>query len=461
VDFTAAACGALEACVVILHHLISNLPDKIIMEHLKSFSKEIISPLTAHLSSLQIRSERDLEVMTSSSDHSYPHGVSSRKSICEATTRLLITIVMRIGREMSRLHLSELIRDYFRNFDLSHRDKIARSRDQQRSVSDEEPPLEGDVWLSASLTTDEDQIPNIQTESSQSRSLLTPCDKIDSRRREVEETFCPETAYHAYVYLSRVMGSIHMAKVLGPQHELIVQLYQQHEKTLEKSYDVIEARSDPIDEESLQTSNVVGNQIICDQSNIETIATTSKTRFHLRNNWLLYWEHGIGLPEKDQKIRFNQIFLSSLNGHSSVVRCIEKAASETWLMTGSKDKTVRIWNLNYSNNNRSNYEEITSDLVYRHHKRGVSHIKMIESLQKVVSCDGSIHIWDPYIGKQMNIIDTSDMKSAVVALDCPPAPSRCFLAAFADSSVKMFDVRMRNPAQEFKTLTGQSLGGVK
>jgi len=43
--------------------------------------------------------------------------------------------------------------------------------------------------------------------------------------------------------------------------------------------------------------------------------------YPLKDNWLAYWRHEIGLPDADRDIHFNQIELQSFTGHTAAIRC--------------------------------------------------------------------------------------------------------------------------------------------
>lgn len=122
-----------------------------------------------------------------------------------------------------------------------------------------------------------------------------------------------------------------------------------------------------------------------------------RTSRSLQGNWLAYWQYEIGFNQQDPRFHFHQIRLQSFLGHSSTTKCLAPLAGEDYFLSGSKDKTVKLWPLyNYGDGT----QEVEPRLTYTDHRKSVFSVAQLEALQEVVSCDGTVHIWDQFTGKK-------------------------------------------------------------
>lgn len=116
----------------------------------------------------------------------------------------------------------------------------------------------------------------------------------------------------------------------------------------------------------------------------------------LQGNWLAYWQYEIGLNQQDPRFHFHQIRLQSFNGHSGTTKCLAPLSGEDYFLSGSKDKTVKLWPLY---NHGDGTQEVEPKLTYNDHRKSVFYVGQLEASREVVSCDGTVHLWDQYTGR--------------------------------------------------------------
>uniref|UniRef100_H2YJ53 BEACH domain-containing protein n=1 Tax=Ciona savignyi TaxID=51511 RepID=H2YJ53_CIOSA len=485
--FTPRASAALDATTTVLLHLVPYWTDQILMDQLSRLSKEIILPLIGVLASKKF---------------SFPYGGTQRKALCLKTVKVVVTIAVRIGRDMARQRMTGILQSFFRAW------YVALSR---CNIYSSRCNIYSRYLLISCFTLQHDIL-------FKDKSLVNT-ENDEKIIAEISETFCPETAYHAYVPFTRLMGGFHMERILNPNHDVIWKLSSKFENRLAEHGGVgnkvvgwmhgvlvgMVEMMEPVIYQSSRLSathpgspmspqyhiqeatgasgaspsniTMVGNQIVfheanearpndphdprdpCDP-NDETKAQrkdlNENENCQLTGNWLAYWEHEIGLPDTDNHIHFNQIDLQSFAGHSGAVRSMCVNNSEEWFVTGGKDKMVKIWSLH-----TSTCDTIQPSFTYRGHKKTPSHISILESDNTILTCDGSVHVWDPYTGQMVVTFDSSEFKSGIVSMTALPSPQRAVLAANSDAFIKLIDVRSQYVAQEYKTTVGASVGVVR
>lgn len=167
----------------------------------------------------------------------------------------------------------------------------------------------------------------------------------------------------------------------------------------------------------------------------------------LQGNWLAYWQYEIGFNQQDPRFHFHQIRLQSFLGHSGTAKCLTPLAGEDYFLSGSKDKTVKLWPLyNYGDGTR----ELEPRLTYTDHRKSVFCVAQLEALQEVVSCDGTVHIWDQFTGKQIRTYEALDGKSPITAVATMPPPHCSVVFASADSVLRFLDPRKPGLQHEFR-----------
>lgn len=180
----------------------------------------------------------------------------------------------------------------------------------------------------------------------------------------------------------------------------------------------------------------------------------ANTQRHLKGNWLSYWEHEVGQdPKNTSSLDFKQIKLQSFAGHAAGIRQITALDNENSFLSASKDKTVKLWSLR---NTGSDIVPCTAQWTYAQHKKSVFAVHFLDSHRVVGSCDGSVHIWDPFLGATISIFDQARY-AAITAFAVLSAPSHCFLASTVTGLIKVLDARCKKYQHDFKTSVGEFL----
>ncbi|XP_069568426.1 WD repeat-containing protein 81 isoform X1 [Brachyistius frenatus] len=167
----------------------------------------------------------------------------------------------------------------------------------------------------------------------------------------------------------------------------------------------------------------------------------------LQGNWLAYWQYEIGINQQDPHFHFHQIRLQSFLGHSGTTKCLAPLAGEDYFLSGSKDKTVKLWPLY---NHGDGTQEVEPRLTYNDHRKSVFYVGQLESSQEVVSCDGTVHLWDQYTGKHIRTYEAVDGKNPITAVTTMPAPQCSVVFGSADSVLRFIDPRKPGLQHEFR-----------
>lgn len=84
--------------------------------------------------------------------------------------------------------------------------------------------------------------------------------------------------------------------------------------------------------------------------------------------------------------------------HSGSIRCVSVHDNERLFLSGSKDSTVKCWDL---------LSEGSSRQTYTGHRQGVTHAEFVDRGNLVASCDGSLHVWELERGTKLAIMDAA------------------------------------------------------
>ncbi|XP_039742229.1 WD repeat-containing protein 81 isoform X2 [Pteropus medius] len=451
--------AGLLAAVTLTQKIIVYLSDTTLMDILPRISHEVLLPVLSFLTSLIT---------------GFPSGAQARTVLCMKTISLIALICLRIGQEMVQQHLSEPVATFFQVFSQLH------ELQQQDLKLDPVGRSEG-------------QLPEVVFSDGQQR-LVDPT-LLD----ELQKVFTLEMAYMIYVPFSCLLGDI-IQKII-PNHELVGELAglylesispsSRSPASMEPTVPSTSPESDPQgggcpqDDTHSGTfgSVLVGNRIqIPDNSQPENSGPLGpisgvgsgglgsesednalkrelpRSAHGLSGNWLAYWQYEIGVSQQDAHFHFHQIRLQSFPGHSGAVKCVAPLSSEDFFLSGSKDRTVRLWPLYNSGDGTS---EMAPRLIYAQHRKSVFFVGQLEAPQCVVSCDGAVHVWDPFTGKTLRTVEPWDSRVPLTAVAVMPAPHTSITMASSDSTLRFVDCRKPGLQHEFRLGGGLNPGLVR
>ncbi|XP_038077774.1 WD repeat-containing protein 81-like [Patiria miniata] len=498
--------AGLVACIALLRHLLQFLTDTQLMDKLTFIFRKILQPLVNVVQSCQL---------------SFPSSGQARAVICYKLVDVMTAVGLRIGREMAREHMTSTLQHFFVCFELVHGDgqqgaKLSQDAERRYSHQFSRSTDSEDMYCEIKVDSQTNQYkigtptkleylrgeatrspPPLSTRLSDNLDALEDVHSVDPEiMSELREAFSPEMANTAYIPLCRLIGSIHMERILY-NHDLIWKLSSQHEKMLAAQRAVagagqsetgeaeqsqtswfvdigaLDHNDDPLHVGSTLNAQVVGNRIDIatyssdsDSANEESSANPvrptrplrnkrqnpslkmGKSKRQLKGGWLSYWE-SYNENSPDSMLTFNQIKLQTFVGHSGGIKALYVMDNENTFMSASKDKTVKIWSLrNHGDGSSKSFCRYT----YPNHRKSVFAVTYLESQRLVASCDGSIHLWDPFTGSLVRRYDLTKFVPNLLVRMPPPSP--VLVVATTESTVRLIDTRSSVVQQELKVASG-------
>lgn len=487
--------AGLIGAVTLVKHVLPFLSDTTLMSHLQEVVlKNILYPLVQLSSSLH---------------HCFPGGTTSRAVLTRKIADTLYLVGLRIGFQMSRRHLSDLLRRFFASFDRAfhtgplsqvehltplviHVDKaeaMQQSMDDYLCIKKDSASQEYKIGTPVKMSS------VLPLQGSPPYPCSPPLENKDPNRiyeralKEIKQVFTAELAFMTYVPLCKLAGGIYMEETLT-NNDLILELCAAHDARLTSGdsggdapgggggfkkthYRLPSAGQDEaiVSGEFGKNVAMVGNRIdvqLGEESHLVAAGELPDTapkydinllmrkmtnsQRHLKGNWLAYWEHEIGRSDKDAHFNFKQIKLQSFSGHTGGVRSLEVLDNENSFLSGSKDRTVKLWSLRSSGDGSA---VVAPQWTYPHHRKAVVSVAFLPSLRLVGSSDYAVHIWDPFMGSCLKQFDSSKTHP-ITALLAMPSPSTTFLAATSNSTVRFLDTRTMRYTHEVRVSTGSA-----
>ncbi|KAL4709964.1 hypothetical protein ACJJTC_003927 [Scirpophaga incertulas] len=475
--------GGVVACLQLVKYLLPYMSDVKVMEQLlDTFLKMILQPALR---------------LASTSRCAYPSGAAARAALARKLLEALHVLALRIGPEMTRKHLCMYaLQRFFLAFDkASGKTENWPKQEETEKATEEnaENSSDGIVELCRDGTTCEWRLQEGRVLRADLPDLACtpppPADRADpaalTAQEELLMVFDEELAYRAYTAFSEFVGAEAMERCLKnldtirtlcrsyekansisslllSRPEKRVQNSFSDEPLSRKSIDIASSKSDPVSEH-MSSSNSFGSNVTLVGNRIDVMGQSEEVRTrgldvvackidggvksnrHLRGDWLIYWEHEIGRPEKDTRFNLKQIKLQTFVGHAQAVKSIHCLDNEHSFMTGSKDKTVRLWSLR---NQGDGNAATQCNWAYTGHKKGVLSLAFLESLRLAVSCDSVVHIWDPFMEAVVSQLD--NIKAPVSIVRTLGGASTAILAATTDATLKFIDARACNYTHDLK-----------
>ncbi|KAH0540867.1 WD repeat-containing protein 81 isoform X1 [Cotesia glomerata] len=449
--------GGLVSCLALLSFVTPCLGDASLMDALyETIVKSILHPAVRILSTTR---------------YSFPSGVNARLALANKCLEVLSSFSIRLGSATTKSHLSVPIQRFFLAFDkvftqnLIQDEEIAKKRDRDSKKINERSEILKD---SHDWTLVDSSSVGIQTAVTDMAVSFSPpiidSDESDPQRNqafeELKAVFTLEFAHKAYLLFYRHLDEGTMEDLLK-NHQLIRDLCEKYEQTL-PTCDIGSSKSDPayLQTETLEDDvvkgvgsfgniSVVGNRIeVGDQDNFN-LSSREGSAAHgrqLRGNWLAYWEHEIGRPDKDLTFNIKQIKLQSFNGHTNSVRCLHVLDNENSFMSGARDKSVKLWSIRSQGDGTG---VSSCQYTYTGHKKSILALTFLESMRYAVTCDGTVHCWDPFMGSLLGCPESS-RQAPVNALAANNTPSTSLLAATTDVTLHVIDCRTFSYVNELK-----------
>ncbi|KAL3274404.1 hypothetical protein HHI36_015797 [Cryptolaemus montrouzieri] len=451
--------GGLISCLALLKHVIPYLSDSTLMDQLQdNILKNVIHPTVRLLGSTK---------------YNFPSGPLARSVLVKKYIDTMYFLSVRIGSDMTRTHLAvPALQRFFLIFDKD----LTSNSEQDKDSSIVELNRDGSTREWNISTARPIQITHIRLKDSESADSLSPPNSStnpDMSREEppqstafeeLQSVFTPELAHTTYMPFLKHLG-VSSLEISLKNHDTIKDLCKEYtnemKTTLPKEipnvHQIETSKAPSMVHSGSIGSNVavIGNRIEVqcetdDGSNTDLLNLVSNkienNNRHLRGNWLAYWGHEIGRSEKDVLFNFKQIKLQTFSGHTHSVKCLHVLDNENSFMSGSRDKTVKLWSLRSQGDGSS---ISNCQWTYTAHKKSVLSITFIESMRLVASCDSVIHIWDPFMGVNVGLLE-SPKYAPVNTLKSMPAPSSLVYAATTDGTLKVIDTKLCNYIYELK-----------
>ncbi|XP_029301865.1 WD repeat-containing protein 81 isoform X1 [Cottoperca gobio] len=487
--------ASLLGAVALTQKIIVFLSDTTLMDMLMKINQDVLLPLLDLLTTPRM---------------GFPSGVQTRTAVCLKTLSLMALICLRIGREMVQQHMAETLRRFFAVFSLLHYlqpqlDSAPRRVVGEVTVVDVCTPEESNVTYELGVLEELQSVFNPEMAHASYIPFYCLIGDIAIRKLVPNHELVWQLAqsYHQSLH----QGSLETNPTTASRVELPPSSMGVSSdfsrgvgcNPFPAPFTSSTSLGDSLPESGTFGSHLVGNRIQVSRdtsydaspnlglanswgrsSHTNPIITTASTFTtpsvgtaafssswvtsptpedsalkqelprsgrSLQGNWLAYWQYEIGLNQQDPHFHFHQIRLQSFLGHSGPIKCLAPLAGEDYFLSGSKDKTVKLWPLY---NHGDGTQEVEPKHTYNDHRKSIFYVGQLEASQEIVSCDGTVHLWDQYTGKQIRSYEAVDGKNPITAVTTMPAPHCSVVFGSADSILRFIDPRKPGLQHEFR-----------
>lgn len=182
------------------------------------------------------------------------------------------------------------------------------------------------------------------------------------------------------------------------------------------------------------------------QSTPEDAGPVNQGLQRLQGDWQEFWAGHSAPGRRHQTYTYRDMRLQRFAGHTSAIKAVAVTDDETMLVSASKDKTVRLWQV--TGRFQGDSKGMSCQRTYKRHRKGVVDVLYAYESASVVSCDGTVHVWDAETGYTRRQYDLS--RSAALCLAYAPELN-LVAAATTDSTIRCMDLRTPTAVHEWRT----------
>ncbi|PKY21292.1 hypothetical protein RhiirB3_409317 [Rhizophagus irregularis] len=177
-------------------------------------------------------------------------------------------------------------------------------------------------------------------------------------------------------------------------------------------------------------------------------------------NWTRFLSTNSEEMSNSMQFTFNDLKLRTFQGHGSAIRSINTNEYSRLIVSGSKDRTVKLWSLNIHHGIENSLNEPYSECLktYTGHKKNTIldtyFISRGESWglgNHIVSCDGQIHIWDPETG--ITLHQFGNLRIPYLSIK-PIFRARYLVGGLSDTTITFFDTMSSSLLHSWKSGLG-------